>query len=285
MSMLGLALTAATLGFAPPQGSGPGDAGPSEESGDAPIVIVNAPAPAPPAPTVSDPSTSAPAVVVVQATPVGPAPGTGPAPLAPRPIPQQPMAGVGLMAAGAGAFLIGVSAQVSTAVSQANFCRNWSGNGFNSVHGCFYLTEPWQVHMGTGFAFGSSLIMTSIGAGALGQRHAWDASYAGGRQRNPRASIIAGGTLLAASVGIAITEGLLLRRELNDFCTTHACEVQRRVMYYTLADVGAGAFIAGVALLSHGHNYRNNLRRYGQDWTLAPAAGPGSLGMSASGRF
>ena len=277
-SPLGTILVATTLGFgldfAPP------DDGLTSPD-DAPIVVVQAnPTPAPPPP--SDPSTAAPAVVVVQATPPPP---VMPAAPAPRPIPRQPMTGAGLMAAGAGAFLIGVSAQISTAVAQANYCRGWADNGYNSVHGCFYLTEPWHVHMGTGFAFGSSLVMTSIGAGALGQRHAWDATFAGGRQRNPRASIIAGGVLLGTSVGIAIAEGILLRQELNSYCTTHACEVQRRAMYYTLADLGAASFIAGVAAMSHGANYRNNRRRYGQDWTLAPAAGPGSLGVSASGRF
>jgi hypothetical protein len=257
MPLLGLALTAA-LSFANP-----------DDSTAAPIVVV-------------PPPTTAPAVVVVPA-PIGPTVIVPPPP--PPPVPRKPMSGAGLMSAGAAVFLIGVTAQITMASSQANYCANWGQRGFNSVHGCFYYMEPWQTHAGTGFAFGSSLVMTSIGAGALGQQHAWSATYAGAPDRNPRSRTIAGAVLASLGVGAFIAEGFLLRRELNDFCTSYECEVQRRALYYTVADVGAASFIAGVATMSYGNNYRHNRRRYGQHWTLAPQAAPGMLGAAGSLRF
>ena len=49
--------------------------------------------------------------------------------------------------------------------------------------------------------------------------------------------------------------------------------------------IEAASFIAGVATMSYGSNYRHNRRRYGQHWTLAPQAAPGMLGASGSLRF
>src|SRR5690606_27706937 len=207
---------------------------------------------------VTPPPTTASAVVVVPA-PAGPPVIAPPPP--PPPVPRKPMSGAGLMAAGAGVFLIGLSSQITMAAAQAHYCADWSQRSFNTVHGCFYWTEPWQTHAGTGFAFGSSLVMTSIGAGALGQQHAWSTTYAGARDRNTRSHKIAGAVLASLGVGAFIAEGLLLRRELDDFCTSHECEVQRRALYYTLADVGAASFIAGIATLSYANNYRHNRRR------------------------
>lgn len=265
MSTLGLAL-AATLSFSSPET-------------DAPIIVVT-PSPQPPPPT----ETAAPRVIVVP--PPAPSPVPPPPPIPPAPVtPRKPMTGIGLMAAGASAFLIGVGAQLTNFADQAAYCRSWDARGFNGVHGCFYHTEPWGVHMGTGFAFGSALVMTSIGAGALGQYHAWDAAFGGARERNGRSRVVAGAVFVSLGIGAAIAEGFLLRRELNDFCTTHECEVQRRALYYGLADASAASFIAGMAMMSYGSNYKNNRRRYGQHWTLAPQAGPGMLGAGGSLRF
>jgi hypothetical protein len=200
-------------------------------------------------------------------------------------MPRKPMAGLGLMAAGSTVFLIGLSAQLTTFDAQARYCANWASEGYNTVHGCFYNTEPWMVHMGTGYAFGSSLVMTSVGAGALGQYHAWNTVFAGARERNPRAPLIAGGFFASLGIGAAIAEGILLRRELTDFCTTHECEVQRRALYYTLADVGAASFIAGVSMMSYGNNYRRNRWKYGQQWSLVPTGSANSVGASATLRF
>jgi hypothetical protein len=258
MPFLGLAL-ATVMSFANP-----------DDVTEAPIVVVTPP----PAP--------APAVVVVPA-PAG-APLIVPPP-PPPPIPRKPMSGAGLMAAGASAFLIGLSAQITMATSQAAYCSNWWQKDFNTVHGCFYWTEPWQTHAGTGLAFGSSLVMTSIGAGALGQQHAWSTTYAGAPDRNPRSRVITGAVLASLGVGAFIAEGFLVRQELNNFCTTFECEVQRRALYYTVADLGAASLIAGVATMSYGNNYRHNRRRYGQHWTIAPQAAPGMLGASGSLRF
>jgi hypothetical protein len=257
MPLLGPALTAA-LSFANP-----------DPATEAPIVVSPPPAPAP--------------TVVVVPAPVGPPVIAPPPP--PPPVPRKPMSGAGLMAAGAGVFLIGVSAQLTMATAQAGYCANWSQRNFNTVHGCFYWTEPWQTHAGTGMAFGSSLVMTSIGAAALGQQHAWSASFAGDRDRNPRSRMIAGAVLASLGVGAFIAEGFLLRRELNNFCTTFECEVQRRALYYTVADVGAASLVAGVATMAYGSNYRHNRRRYGQHWTLAPQAAPSMLGASGTLRF
>jgi hypothetical protein len=258
MQLLGLALTAA-LSFTNP-----------DDATEAPIVVV------------TTPPTPAPSVVVVPAPAVAP---TIVLPPPPPPVPRKPMSGAGLMAAGAGVFLIGLSAQLTMATAQANYCASWSQRDFNTVHGCFYWSEPWQTHAGTGFAFGSSLVMTSIGAGSLGQQHAWSTTFAGARERNPRAHKIAGGVLVGLGVGAFIAEGFLLRRELNDFCTSFECEIQRRALYYTVADLGAASFIAGTATMSYGNGYRNYRRRYGQHWMVAPQAGLGMVGASGSLRF
>ena len=192
MPLLGLALTAA-LSFSNP-----------DDATAAPIVVV------------TTPPTPAPSVVVVPAPAV--APTIVPLP-PPPPVPRKPLSGAGLMAAGAGVFLIGLSAQLTMATGQANYCANWSQRDFNTVHGCFYWTESWQTHALTGFAFGSSLVMTSIGAGALGQQHAWSTTFAGGRDRNPRSHTIAGAVLASLGVGAFIAEGFLLRfdHELAEF--------------------------------------------------------------------
>lgn len=256
--MFGLALSAA-LSFANP-----------DATTEAPIIVV------------TPPPSAEPTVVVVPA-PAG-APVIAPPP-APPPVPRKPLTGAGLMAAGAGVFLIGLSAQITTAIAQANYCAEWQQKDFNTVHGCFYMTEPWGAHAMTGYAFGSSLVMTSIGAGALGQHDAWSTTYAGAPVRNPRSRVIAGAVLASLGVGVFIADGFLMRREFNDFCTSWECEVQRRALYYTLADVGAASFIAGIATMSYGSNYRHNRRRYGQHWTLAPQAAPNMLGAGGSLRF
>lgn len=244
-----------------------------DPSTEAPIVVVS-PAPAP---------TPAPAPVVV--VPSKPAPLVIPATVHPAAPPRKPNAGGGLMAAASVVFAVGMGAQITGAVAQANYCQTWSDRGFNGVHGCFYETEPWSQHMGTGFAFGSALVMSSIGAGALGQHHAWQAVYGDRRQRNPRSRVAAGALFTALGVGAFVAEGFLLRRELSDFCTTHECEVQRRALYYGLGDGGSLSLIAGISMLSYGHNYATNRARYGKRWSLAPQASRTMLGASATVRF
>lgn len=271
--MLGLALTAA-LSFAPPPDAGT----------EAPIVVAP-PAPAPPAPPAPAPTVQTDVIVVAPAP--QPRPMTTPPPIpTPTPTtPRKPMAGVGLMAAAVGVFGIGLSSQITTANSQARYCRNWSDRGYNGVHGCFYDSEPWHMHMGTGFAFGSSMVLTGIGAGALGQYHAWQSVFGDRRPRNGRGKVITGGVLAMLGVGTIIADGFLLRRELTDFCTTHECEVKRRRLYYALGDVGSAAFIAGVGMMSYGKNLRENKLKYGRNWTLTPQASPNGVGASATVRF
>lgn len=273
--MLGFALTA-TFAFTSPEGA------------DAPIVI----GPPPPEPTVVATDTivvtdSGTPVVVVAAEPppppvVAPPP---PPPPAPRQAPSKPLMGAGLMATGATMFILGLSSQIVTATDQANICKNWDRYGFNGVHGCFYYTEPWGTHSFTGFAFGSALVMTSIGAGALGQYDAWQSVFGDQRQRNARSRKIAGGVFALAGLGALIADGFLLRRELTDFCTTHECEVQRRALYYGLADGGSLALISGMAMLSYGNNYQRNRFKYGQHWSVTPQASPQMVGASAVMRF
>lgn len=275
--LLGFALTS-TLSFVSP-----------DAAADEPIVI----GPPPPVVVVPDddvivvPSDGGQPVVVVQAEPA-PQPMAAPLPLptpAPAVAPRKPMMGAGLMASGAALYILGVSTQISTAANQANFCKNWQEYGFNGVHGCFYYTEPWAQHAFTGYAFGSSLVLTSIGAGALGQYDAWQSVYGDKRQRNSRSRVVAGGILSLLGVGALIADGFLLRRELNDYCTTHECEVQRRTLYYALGDTGSLAMISGFAMMSYGRNYKRNRFKYGKQWSVTPQATPTMLGASGTIHF
>lgn len=262
--MLGLAL-AATLSFVPP-----------DSGTEAPIVVVT-PAPAP-APVVEQPT-----VVVVGPPPPPPMPAPAPVPRVPR----KPAAGIGLLAASTTSFAIGLGAQITSAMEQARYCQDWDTRGYNGVHGCFYDTEPWHVHMGTGFAFGASLVMAGIGSGALGQYEAWQSVFGDGRQRNARARLMTGAVFAGLGVGALIAEGFLLRRELNDFCTTHECEVKRRTLYYAVGDLGSLSLIAGVGIMSHASNFRNNRAKYSKraQWSLMPSTSPTMLGATANLRF
>ena len=269
--MLGLALVA-TLSFSP-----------ADASTEAPIIVVT-PAPAPEPAVVVVPA-SGDGVIVVGPQPALPA--TTPPPPLPPPVPHKPMMGAGLMASGVAMFVLGVTSQITSASSQAAVCKDWQRYGFNGVHGCFYYTEPWQTHAGTGFAFGSALVLTSIGAGALGQHDAWQSMFGTRRQVKPRSRVVAGAIFAGLGVGAFIAEGFLLRRETDSstFCTTHECEVQRRVLYYAVGDAGAASMIAGFGMMSYGRNYRNNRMKYGRDWTVTPQASPRMLGATATMHF
>ena len=86
-------------------------------------------------------------------------------------------------------------------------------------------------------------------------------------------------------LGALIADGFLLRRELNNYCTTHECEVQRRTLYYALGDTGSLALISGFAMMSYGNNYKRNRFKYGQRWSVTPQASPTGVGASAMMRF
>ncbi|NVB38899.1 hypothetical protein G6O69_13740 [Pseudenhygromyxa sp. WMMC2535] len=282
MSMLGLALVA-TLSVAPEDEAFVVTPAPAAEAAPAPAASVEVTV----APPVAPPPAVAPAPVVV----VTPAPAPAPAPPMAPPVrfeaPRKPLGGFGLLAASSTIFIIGLSAQISTAAAQANYCTNWERNGFNTAHGCFYVTEPWHAHAGTGYAFGSAMVMTSIGASALGKYDAWHSVYGDGRTRNARARVGAGVALVGLSIGAFVAEAFMLRREFDDFCTTVECEVDRRKLYYGLADAGALGMSAGFGLIAHGNSYRRHLARYGKfsQWSLSPQASPTSVGMGASLRF
>ena len=129
--------------------------------------------------------------------------------------------------------------------------------------------------------FGRSAL--GLGAAALGSDHAWRSVYGNGRVRNPRSRVATGIAFVALGLGAFAAEGVLLGHELDNYCTTHACEVQRRALYYGLGDAGSLSLIVGTSMIAYGRSYTNHRRRY--DWSLLPRASPRMLGAAATVKF
>lgn len=275
--LLGLAL-ASTLSFAPP-----GDA-----ASEAPIIIVT-PAPAPPPPAVPDwgPSSS---VVVSQPAPAKPL--APPAPVLRKP--STPMMGIGLFIGASVAFGVGLGGRLDQVDTAMRNCDQWEGGigwaPFNSLTSCFdYFDSPLvdANDLFVGAAYGTSMVLTMIGSGALGQHRAWQTVYGDGRVRNPNTRYVFGAIFTGLGVASLAAHTALIYTDAQNPCTSWECNVQRRALWIAASDGGALLLNTGFGLFSWAGNYRRNLEKYQRPvWTVVPgAAARGSVGATASVRF
>ena len=284
--MLGLAL-ASTLSFVAP----------GDDASEAPIIIVTPaaePAPAaPPAPGIPDwgPSSS---VVVSQPAPARP--------LAPPPpvvrTPRAPMMGVGLFVGAGVAFGVGLAGRLDQFDTATRNCDGWqarwqngSGSGapFNSLTGCFdYFDSPGldSNDLFVGAAYGTSMVLTMIGSGALGQHKAWQTVHGDGRVRNPNSRYVFGAIFTGLGVASIAAHYALIYTDAQNPCVSWECNVQRRALWIAASDGGALMLNTGLGLFSWAGNYRRNLEKYQRPrWSVMPGAARGSVGATASVRF
>jgi hypothetical protein len=280
--LLGLAL-ASTLSF-----MGPGDGDPSSE---APIIIVTpAPAPAPePPPPVPDwgPSSS---VVISQPAPARPL--APPAPVIRTP--RAPMMGVGLFIGAGVAFGVGLAGRLDQVDTATRNCDRWQSSSsgdapFNSLTGCFdYFDSPGldANDMFVGAAYGTSMVLTMIASGALGQHKAWQTVHGDGRLRNPNGRYVFGAIFTGLGVASIAAHYALIYTDAQNPCTSWECNVQRRALWIAASDGGALLLNTGLGLFSWAGNYRSNLEKYQRpQWSVMPGAARGSVGATASVRF
>ncbi len=277
MLSLGLALASLTSFASPP-----------EAATEAPIIVVTpAPAPEPPSPTVPDWGPQADVVVSVS-------PPSEPQPVAPPPPkpfepPRKPMMGIGLFIGSSFAFGLGLSARVSQVDVAMSNCRRYQTAGFNGLTQCFdYFDSPGtdSNDLFVGAAYGASMVMTMVGAGALGQRGAWQTVYGDRRVRNPISRYVFGAIFTGLGVASIGAHYALIYTDAQNPCTSWECNVQRRALWIAASDGGALMLNTGLGLFSWAGNYRKNVPRYRQmQWSVLPGVAPGSVGASASLRF
>jgi hypothetical protein len=255
-----------------------------------PVVVVDptpAPAPAPaPAPTMTwAPAADTTATVVVvqpEATVV-----TMPAPPVMQPVvPPRPGAGIGLFFSGMISFSIGVGMQLQQHGFAARVCNEWQPRGFDSVSSCFSQVDNPGNYLGSGLAFGSAIVMTSIGSAALGQREAWESNYGDGKIRNRTSRRVGGAIMLGLGIAAFATEGALLYMDWKNPCGSWECNVERRAMWLGVADVGVVGLASGFGLLSWSGQYGSRMSKYQRmRFAFAPSATPHSLGAKVGIRF
>ncbi len=286
MLTLGLALASLTC-FASPPDSPDSVAAATDAPTDAPIIVVTpAPAPEPPSPTVPDWGPQA-DVAVSQS----PAPRTRPIAPPPKPYepPPKPMMGVGLFVGSGIAFTIGLSARVGQVDSAIDSCDRWSQAGFASLTQCFdYFDSPGidGNDLFVGAAYGSSMILTMVGAGALGQHKAWQTVHGDRKLRNPVSRYVLGAIFTGLGVASIAGHYALIYTDAQNPCSSWECNVQRRALWIAASDGGALLLNTGFGMLSWAGNYRSNLARYRKlQWSVVPNAGRGSVGATASLRF
>lgn len=254
-------------------------------SAPAPVVVVE-PAPAPPPPPSMAWAPAADSVVTVVVVPEATIVAVSPPPLAAPRIPSRPGSGAGLFFGGMVAFSIGVGMQMQQFGLAANVCNEWHGRGFESVGACFQQVDNPSAYMRTGFAFGSALVMTSIGGAALGQRAAWESNYGDGRIRSRTSRRVAGAAMLGLGIAAFAAEGALLYMDWKDPCMSFECNVQRRGLWLGVADVGVVGLTSGFGLLAWSGQYGSRMAKYQRmRFAFAPSATPHSLGAKVGLRF
>lgn len=323
MSTVGLTL-ASLLAFAPPPGSdAPADPvtveapAPEAPAPAAPVAAPEAPAPAPApaAPVAAEaPAAEAPVIVVTPApapVPEPPPPPTvpnwgpqadvvvsGPSPARPQPIappprtyevPRKPMMGIGLLVGSSVAFSVGLGARLGQVDIAIDNCRRWSSAGFSSLTRCFdYYDSPGtdSNDVFVGAAYGSSMVLTMIGAGALGQHNAWQSIYGDLRSRNYVARYAFGAIFTGLGIAAIGAHYALIYADANNPCSSWECNVQRRALWIAASDGGALMLNAGFGMFSFASHYRTNRERYqGMQWSVVPGATRGSVGATATVRF
>jgi hypothetical protein len=258
------------------------------------FIVTSEPAPAPavepapaPAPAPSmDWAPAADTVVTVAVVPEATIVTVSPPPPAPPKIPSRPMSGASLFFGGMVAFSIGVGIQMQQFGYAANVCNEWHGRGFDSVRTCFQTVDHPGAYMRTGVAFGSALVMTSIGGAALGQRAAWESNYGDGRIRSRTPRRVAGAVMLGLGIAAFAAEGALLYMDWKEPCMSFECNVQRRGLWLGVADVGMVGLTSGFGLLAWSGQYRSRMAKYQRmRFAFAPSATPHSLGAKVGLRF
>jgi hypothetical protein len=264
---------------------------PEAPAPEAPVIVVTpppAPAPEPPPPAPTIPNWGPQADVVVSQSPAPrPKPYVPPRSYEP---PPKPMMGVGLFIGSAIAFGVGLGSRVGQVDVAMNNCRSWRTNaGFGSLTQCFdYYDSPGldSNDVFVGAAYGSSMVLTMIGAGALGQYAAWQSMYGDLRSRNPTARYAFGAIFTGLGIASIGAHYALIYADAKNPCTSWECNVQRRALWIAASDGGAFMLNVGLGMFSWAGNYRSNLERYKKaQWGVIPGAGPGGVGATASVRF
>jgi hypothetical protein len=279
MLTLGLAL-ASLSSFAPPEL-------PADDTADAPIIVVTpAAAPEPPPPAVPDWGPRADVVVSAQPQPQPLSLAPPPRPFEP---PRKPMMGIGLFVGSSIAFGVGLSARVGQVDVAMGNCRRYQNGGFDSLTQCFdYFDSPGTDgnDLFVGAAYGSSMVLTMVGSGALGQHAAWQTVYGDMRKRNPISRYVFGAIFTGLGIASIGAHYALIYTDAQNPCTSWECNVQRRALWIAASDGGALMLNTGFGLFSWAGNYRKNLHRYQQmQWAILPGVTPGSVGATASLRF
>jgi hypothetical protein len=275
MSMLGLALATSLLSFA-----GPGE---GETGTEAPVIVVTpAPAPEPPPPVPDWGPTSD--VTVSRSAPVGP-------PLRPPPVaepPRAPMMGIGLYVGSALAFAFGLGSRVYDVDVAMDNCHRWDEAGFSSLTRCFDYFDPPSMDSNdlfVGAAYGSSIVLSMIGSGALGQHQAWQTVYGDRKLRNPTSRYVFGAIFTGLGIASIGAHYALIYADARNPCVSWECNVQRRALWISASDGGAAMLNAGFGLFSWANNYRKNLAKYRPQWSVVPGVGRAGVGATASVRF
>lgn len=250
------------------------------------FVITPAPLPAPaPAPTMEwgPAADTAVSVVVVPETRIVT---IAPPPLAAPIVPRRPSSGAGLFFGGMVAFSVGVGMQMNQFGSAARVCNEWKPRGFETMGACFQTVDNPGQYMSSGVAFGSAIVLTSIGGAALGQREAWESNYGDGRVRNRTSRRVAGAVMLGLGIAAFATEGALLYMDWKNPCLSFECSVERRGLWLGVADAGVVGLTTGFGLLAWSGQYRSRMARYQRvRFAFAPSATPHSMGGKVGLRF
>jgi hypothetical protein len=196
--------------------------------------------------------------------------------------------GIGLFIGSAVAFGVGLGARVGQVdIAMAN-CRRWSDAGFYRLTQCFDHYDPPGLDSNdvfVGAAYGSSIVLTMIGAGALGQYSAWQSMYGDLRSRNPTGRYVFGAMFTGLGIASIAAHYALIYTDAKNPCTSWECNVQRRALWIAASDGGAFMLNTGLGMFSWAGNYRSNLERYKKmQWGVLPG-GPGGAGATASFRF
>lgn len=267
---------------------------PPEGNGDAPVIVVApaaaptvAPAVAPPPPPPTIPKWGPQAdVVVSESSPGQPI-------ILPQRIaaPRKPMMGIGLFISSAVAFGVGIGSRVGQVDVAVARCRTWRSSTFHftSRTRCFDFYDSPGVDrddLAIGVAYGSSIVLANIGAGALGQRQAWESAYGDMRARRPMSRYVMGAIFTGLGIASIGAHFALIQANAKNPCTSWECNVERRALWIAASDGGALLLNTGLSLFSWAGNYRKNLERYeGMQWGVIPSVAPGSVGATASMRF
>lgn len=195
------------------------------------------------------------------------------------------MMGVGLLIGASVAFGVGLGARLDQVDTATRNCGRVQGN----PTGCFdYYDSPGldDNDIMVGVAYGTSMVLTMIGSGALGQHKAWQTAYGDRRARNPNSRYVFGAIFTGLGVASIAAHYALVYTDAQNPCTSYECNVQRRALWIAASDGGALMLNTGLGLFSWAGNYRRNLERYQRPvWSVTPGAARASVGATASLRF